>query len=125
MGHARGAHLALVQGGRSDTIAARQAPAVLGTAPVARPTRPEAATVYHVRPGNVSPGVEAPRSSHERGVQAVARSYPNFESALLPMVLASGVSGEAAPSVARAIMANPSLRADAERAFLRARIDAC
>ena len=62
-----------------------------------------------------------PRSRHEDGVRAVAKNYANFDEALLPMVLASGVSGEAAASVAEAIMGNPALKAQAERAFQRAR----
>ena len=57
-------------------------------------------------------------------MRAVARNYDSFEDALLPMVLASGVSGDAASSVAEAIMGNPALKAQAERAFQRARLNA-
>jgi hypothetical protein len=68
--------------------------------------------------------IETPRSRHESGVRAVARNFDNFDDALLPMVLASGVSGEAAASVAEAILGNPALKAQAERAFQRARLSA-
>lgn len=59
---------------------------------------------------------------HDAGVRAVAARYGSFEDALLPMVLASGVSGDAAIAVAEAIQANPALRAQAERAFQRAQL---
>lgn len=59
---------------------------------------------------------------HNLSVRAIAARYDNFQDALLPMVLASGVTGEAAVAVAEAIMANPALRAQAERAFQRAQL---
>lgn len=123
-GDARRAHLALVDGGASiSTNSTSAATRAIGTEPVTRiapatSLGSSAATAY----GAAS--VEAPRSKHETGVRAVARNYDNFEEALLPMVLASGVSGEAAASVAEAIMGNPALKAQAERAFQRARLSA-
>lgn len=63
-------------------------------------------------------------SRYDTGVRAVAARYDNFEDALLPMVLASGVTGDAAVKVAEAIQANPALRAQAERAYQRAHMNA-
>lgn len=116
----RAAHLALVQGGNSiSTNSTSAATRTLGADPVGRiaPLAPRlsVATSY------AATAVEAPRSRHEQGVRAVARNFENFEDALLPMVLASGVSGEAATSVAEAIKGNPALKAQAEVAFQRAR----
>lgn len=127
VGHARGAHLALVQGGGdtgvSDTSAARAASSTLGTDPVVR-----------VNPGPVARRMnstaystldaQGPRSRHELGVRAVARDAASFEDALFDMVCASGVSRENAEGVTCAILGNPALKAQAERAFQRARIDA-
>lgn len=123
-GDARRAHLALVQGGSSiSTNSTSAATRALGSDPVTRVQQPSslgrtAATGY------AAASAEAPRSRHESGVRAVARNYASFDEALLPMVLASGVSGEAAASVAEAIMGNPALKAQAERAFQRARLSA-
>jgi hypothetical protein len=122
-GDARRAHLALVEGGASiSTNATSAASRAIGSNPVLRVNPSSigrsAATAYSSAVG------EAPRSKHETGVRAVARNYTQFEDALLPMVLASGVSGEAAASVAEAIMGNPALKAQAERAFQRARLHA-
>jgi hypothetical protein len=64
------------------------------------------------------------RSRHEGGVSAVAARYERFEDALLPMVLASGVGGDAAIKVAAAIMANDGLRAQARHAHQQARASA-
>jgi hypothetical protein len=71
-----------------------------------------------------APIERAAGARHAAGVRAIATQYPNFEEALLPMVLASGVGGDAAVAVADAIMNNPNLRAQAERAFQRARLTA-
>lgn len=121
-GDARRAHLALVEGGASiSTNATSAATRTIGSDPVVRPPAPAprvAGTAFQAA------SVEGGRSRHETGVRAVARNYANFEEALLPMVLASGVSGEAAASVAEAIMGNPALKAQAERAFQRARLNA-
>lgn len=120
-GDARRAHLALVEGGASiSTNATSAATRAIGADPVLRP----ATTARAATTGYGATSIESPRSRHEAGVRAVARNYSNFEEALLPMVLASGVSGEAAASVAEAIMGNPALKAQAERAFQRARINA-
>lgn len=116
-GDARRAHLALVGGTGTDlTSASREAAAVLR--PVANVHRANAAMTAY---GAAS--VEAPRSRHESGVRAVARDAVDFEAALLPMVLASGVSGESATAIRNAILNNPALKAEAERAFQRARIE--
>lgn len=118
---ARRAHLALIEGGAQASSAGttRAATEALGTAPVlqvaAATTRSAAATAY------ARTTAEGPRSSHEKGIRAVARQFDHFEQALLPMVLASGVSGEAAGSVVAAIQNNPALKAQAERAFQQAR----
>ncbi len=122
-GEARRAHLALVQGGAStiSTNSTSAATRALGTDPVARIAAP---TTPRIGTGYAAASVESPRSRHEQGVRAVARNFESFEDALLPMVLASGVSGEAAASVAEAIMGNPALKAQAERAFQRARLSA-
>lgn len=121
-GDARRAHLALVEGGASistnDTSAATGA---IGTNPVLRAA---ASTARAAATGYTAASGEAPRSRHESGVRAIARNYSSFEDALLPMVLASGVAGDAAASVAEAILGNPALKAQAERAFQRARINA-
>lgn len=123
-GDARRAHLALVQGGSSiSTNSTSAATRALGADPVSRVHQPSglgrtAAT------GFGAASVETSRSRHESGVRAVAKNYANFDEALLPMVLASGVSGEAAASVAEAILGNPALKAQAERAFQRARLNA-
>lgn len=58
---------------------------------------------------------------HETSVKAVAAKYERFEDALLPMVLASGVTGEAAIKVAESIMASDPLRNQAETAHRLAR----
>ena len=101
-------HLAVVQGG----------------GPVA-----EAATIGGTRvaggtPTGYSRPAHAASSPQETGVRAVARMYDNFEDAVLPMVLASGVSGDTAERVAQAIMNVPALRKQAEGAFRAARIEA-
>ena len=122
-GDARRAHLALVSGGAGtiSTSATSAATSAIGTDPVVRLAQVSARPV---QTGYSRPGLEAPRSRHENGVRAVARNFDNFEDALLPMVLASGVSGEAPASVADAILGNPALKAQAERAFQRARLNA-
>ena len=68
--------------------------------------------------------VQSANARRESSVKAIAARYDNFEDALLPMVLASGVSGDAAVATAQAIMSNPALKAQAERAYSRARISA-
>lgn len=122
-GDARRAHLALVEGGSSISTNA--------TSDVRRAAKLETDLIQHSLPtprfaatGYAAATGETPRSRHESGVRAVAKNYATFDDALLPMVLASGVSGEAAASVAEAIMGNPALKAQAERAFQRARINA-
>ena len=121
-GDARRAHLALVEGGASiSTNATSATTRAMGTDPVSGFA---AAQVRQASTGFSSGGVESTRSRHEVGVRAVAQNYASFDDALLPMVLASGVSGEAAASVAEAILGNPALKAQAERAFQRARINA-
>ena len=120
-GDARRAHLALVEGGASiSTNSTSAATRSIGADPVLRVATPPQGAFG--APTAYASSVEAPRSRHESGVRAVAANYENFEDALLPMVLASGVSGEAAASVAEAIMGNPALKAQAERAFARARM---
>ncbi|MCW2950273.1 MAG: hypothetical protein JWN41_1286, partial [Thermoleophilia bacterium] len=115
------AHLALIEGGgAADTTgSARDATRTLGAAPIALvaadTTRRAAATGY----ASTSP--EAPRSRHEAGIRAVAQQFDEFHEALLPMVLASGVAGVAAASIVEAIMSNPVLKAQAQRAFDKAR----
>lgn len=108
----RRSHLAVVQG---------TGPAAAEASNVDPATRMRAAaqgsTGYHA-------AASTGRSRHEEGVRAVALRYDNFADALLPMVLASGVSGESAVAVAEAIKANPALTAQAERAFQRARLSA-
>jgi len=71
---------------------------------------------------NYGAAVQSSVSRHDASVRAVASRYDNFKDALLPMVLASGVTGEAAVAVAEAIQANPALKAQAERAFQRAQL---
>jgi len=117
-GDARRAHLALIEGGasiRSNVEATSRAAASIAPSTVGARQAP---TRFGAQVG------EAGRSRHENGVRAVARSFETFDEALIPMVLASGVAGEAAASVAEAIKSSPALRAQAERAFSRARIDA-
>lgn len=77
----------------------------------------EAATTYGA-------GIRTSASRYERSVTAVAARYEHFEDAVLPMVLASGVAGDAAIKVAASIMANDSLRAQAEAAHRQARDEA-
>jgi hypothetical protein len=116
-GDARRAHLALVTG--TSVGADRTNESVLA----ARGRTPDLrATTYSAARHGVS-SLEGVRSRHERGVRAVASAYATFEDALLPMVLASGVSGESAPAVRDAILGNPALRAQAQRAYARARAD--
>lgn len=115
--HARRAHLALVGGPGTAPAAAAGAESIGRTTPIARVrTGGTNATGYTASTG------EARRSRHESGVRAVAQRYSDFQEALLPMVLASGVSGESAVAVAEAISASPTLTAQAERAFQRARM---
>lgn len=116
-GDARRAHLALIEGGASirSNVAATSRAATAAITPVGAGAR-QAATGY------ARGTAEAPRSRHEVGVRAVARAFDSFDDALIPMVLASGVAGEAAASVADAIKSSPALRAQAERAFERARL---
>lgn len=121
-GDARRAHLALVEGGASiSTNSTSAATRALGADPVLRTA---VTTTPRIPTGYGAATTESPRSRHESGVRAVARNFDNFADALLPMVLASGVSGEAASSVAEAILGNPALKAQAERAFQRARLSA-
>jgi hypothetical protein len=119
------AHLAVIQGGgaspASNAGAAREASRALGTAPTLQVASAAARRVAATT-GYNSQVAEAPRSSHEAGIRAVARQFTAFHDALLPMVLASGVSGEAAASVVAAIKGNPALLAQAERAFDKARV---
>lgn len=126
VGHARGAHLALIQGGGgtsiSDTSATRAASSAIGADPVVRVAQPSVRRMNTTAYSTLD--AEGPRSSHEQGIRAVARQHPSFEAALVDMVRASGVSPSNADSVARAILGNPALKAQAERAFQRARLDA-
>ena len=117
-GDARRAHLALVEGGAHDQhqLDECRRPRALGTAPVAPRIAP---TVRRRAPGSRRRSEDAAQPPRD-GVRAVAKNFNNFDDALLPMVLASGVSGEAAASVADAIKGNPALKAQAERAFQRA-----
>lgn len=117
-GDARRAHLALVQGGLSTTPSATQG--VEATPRASAATRAHLASTGYAAQATGS----VPRSRHESGVRAVARAHESFEDALLPMVLASGVSRDAAATVAATIMASPALRAQAERAFARSRMGA-
>ena len=76
-------------------------------------------------PGNVHPLVPQPPPQvlpeHDPGVRKdvrrAASRHQSFESALLSMVNAAGVSGPKAEAVASAIMANEDLRAQAEAAY--------
>lgn len=124
-GDARRAHLALVDGGAATNKSVVGATnSADEAAPLKNTSVGPARGMRNVSTSLGSPTVEAARSRHETGVRAVAQKYATFEDALLPMVLASGVSGEAAGSVADAIMGNPALKAQAERAFKRARMTA-
>ncbi|MCW2955601.1 MAG: hypothetical protein JWO69_470 [Thermoleophilia bacterium] len=116
-GAARGAHLALVKDG--PTHVSLDAASALRPVNAPAASRQSFATTGYIR----SPQVEAPRSRHELDVRAVAQQFPDFESALLPMVEASGVFGDAALTIAKAIMNTPALKAQAERAFQRSRLD--
>jgi hypothetical protein len=121
-GDARRAHLALVEGGAGiSTNATSAATRAIGASPVGRV---DATSVGRSAATGYGASIETPRSRHEAGVRVVARNYESFEDALLPMVLASGVSGEAAAHVADAILGNPALKAQAERAFRTARLNA-
>ena len=125
VGHARGAHLALIQGGGgrvADSGTARAASSTLGADPVMRVAQPVARRMNTTAYSTLD--AQGPRSRHELGVRAVARDAVNFEDALHDMVRASGVREENAGHVAAAILGNPALKAQAERAFQRARIDA-
>ncbi len=65
-----------------------------------------------------------PQATHARrsaSVASVAAGTTTFDQALLPMVLATGVSGKAAVAVAEAIKSNPDLYAQAERAWKQGR----
>jgi uncharacterized protein YcsI (UPF0317 family) len=75
------------------------------------------------RPAGATFGTAVETSSpHAAGVRSIAARYDNFDDALLPMVLASGVTGQAAVAVAEAVRKNPVLLAQAERAFQRAQL---
>jgi hypothetical protein len=115
-GASRTGHLALVGGNAATT----NTTSIEGATTVDPAARMRAASTGT----RIGAGVQVERSRHEDGVRAVAAKYDNFEEALLPMVLASGVSGEAAVAVAEAIKGNPALTAQAERAFFRARVSA-
>ena len=122
VGDAGGAHLALIEGGAQHTSGARESHSALRPAPVLRsvPMTGQATGFVRAQPS------EGDRSRHELDVRSAAREFKDFESALMPMVRASvkGISSKAAADVAKVIMANPALRAQAERAFERARNDA-
>ena len=105
----RPSHLAVVAGGPA------------ATAEVAPTEQPRAATARTTGYDSTTGKAATPRES---GVSAVARMYDTFEQAVLPMVLASGVSGETAVRVAEAIMNVPALRKQAEGAFRAARVSA-
>lgn len=102
---ARPAHLALVASNEPARGAERTG-------------RAHAATSYD----KTAAGPAAGRVATENSVRAVARSHDSFEAALLPMVMASGVSREAATHVAATILEVPALRRQAEDAFRAARI---
>lgn len=119
-GDAGRAHLALIQGGNTGNVGAtRDASRALGSAPVLQVAASTARRVAATGYARTAP--EGPRSGHEAGIRAIAQQFDAFSDALLPMVLASGVSGEAAASVVAAIKGNPALLAQAERAFDKAR----
>jgi hypothetical protein len=101
-----GVHLSVV-GGNNDTTIGR--------------SRAVRAAVASTRFGAT---IETPAQRSEASVRAIASKYATFEEALLPMVLASGVTGDAAVAVAAAVDANPALRAQAERAWQKARMAA-
>ena len=100
---ARRGHLALIEGGRMDSVASST-------------TSARTATAY-VRGG----GQETTRSRQELSVQAVARQHDDFTAALPAMVRASGVSPRSADAVVNAINNNATLRAQALKAFEAAR----
>ena len=117
-GDARRAHLALIGGTDVSAASSREAAATVQTEAVKSPSAQTLAATDSPRPA-----FEQPRSRFENSVRAVARTYSEFEDALLPMVLASGVSGESATAVRDAILGNPALRAQAERAFQRSQME--
>lgn len=108
---AQKSHLAVISGGGSMRTTA-VSPLEAGMA-----VRSQRTTGYNTG------GVEGARSRHETNVRAIARSYDNFEDALLPMVQASGVAGRSAIVVAETIRNSRVLRDQAERAFQRARME--
>lgn len=120
---ARRAHLALITGGASAAGAtttdatAHAGPSRSGHVARRTPGASFGAPVYG------SGRLEAARSQHEQGVRAAAAAHETFEDALLPMVLRSGVSHESATAVREAILGNPTLRKQAEHAYMRARAD--
>lgn len=63
-------------------------------------------------------------SRYSKDVSVVANQYSSFDDALLPMVLATGVTGDAALNVCEAIRNNEALRAQAQRAFQKSRMSA-
>lgn len=72
---------------------------------------------------NVAYGAALTNPDQKRidGVDSIAARFPDFDSALVPMVLASGVDARAAFEVANAIRSNPNLLAQAQRAYEQAR----
>lgn len=80
------------------------------------------------RSGNNSTSFGAPiieaKSRYSKDVSVVANQYSSFDDALLPMVLATGVSGDAALHVVDAIRNNDALRDQAQRAFQKSRMQA-
>ena len=114
----RRAHLALIDGGKSHSSHAVQAAheSAVSTVQTPRLQRRQASATF------VSQNHETPRTRHEGGVIAVAQQYNTFEEALLPMVLASGVKGEAAAAIAKAIKSQPALLQQAENAYRHARM---
>lgn len=81
-----------------------------------------ATRVYRAGASSYGAAVSA-SNRHEVHVRAIAAQHDNFEDALPHMVRASGVTGDAARAATKAILANPALKAQAERAYARARIN--
>jgi hypothetical protein len=83
------------------------------------PIRPNSQTARRTTAGVSYGSAVGIRSKEKADIRAVALRYDDFETAVLPMVLASDrtLSGKAAVAVAHAILGNDQLRAQAERAF--------
>lgn len=109
-GHIRGIH------GHDNVVRLSTSAGLQAQASGVTPGQQRAQTAFDPTTAHV------PQPLLERAVKAAARKHASFDDALLPMVRAAGLSGNAALQAADAIRGNMALRDEAERAYYRSRL---